>query len=125
MKKNIVITFAIILASNAGFSQSKDMLTRTINQAQYQIERDGKGNETKQIDGNHYFDNNPFKLNIPGSQIEFVKYNAYTDKIEILNANGEIRILTPEKGVVLSSIDTKKNYIYTDYVNKKNVKVVG
>lgn len=125
MKKNIVLTFAIILASNAGFSQSRDMLTRTINQAQYQLERDGKGKEANQVDGNHYFDNNPFKLNIPGSQTEFAKYNAYTDKIEILNAGGDIRILTPEKGAVLASVDAKKKYIYTDYINKKNENVVG
>lgn len=126
MKKNLVITFTIILASKVGFCQSRDMLTRTINQTQNQIERDRIINkDIKQIDGNHYFDNLPFKLSIPGSQAEFAKYNAYTDKIEIVNAVGDIRPLTPEKGVILASVDTKKNYIYTDYLNKKNETVVG
>jgi hypothetical protein len=128
MKKNIVLTFVIILASNVSFSQSRDFQTQKIIQTQNQLDRDGRDNKDKKlnyIDGNHYFDVNPFKLNIPGSQNELAKYNAFTDKIEILTGGTDVMILTPEKGVILSSLDTKKNYIFTDYLNRKNEPVVG
>lgn len=122
MKKNLVLTFAIILASNTGFSQVRDY--QSVLQTQNRIERDSRDKQIVNIDGNHYFDVNYFKLNIPGSQTELAKYNAYTDKIEILNGS-DVRVLNPEKGVILASADSKKNYIYTDYINKKNETVVG
>lgn len=122
MKKRILLAFITLATTSGVYSQVRDY--QEVIRTQNRIERDSRDKQIKNVDGSQYFDLNYFKLNIPGSQTELAKYNAYTDKIEILNGS-DVRILTPERGVTLSSVDSKKQYIYTEYTNKKNESVVG
>lgn len=124
MKKNLILTVAIIATNACVFSQT--IVHQQLLDTQIRINRDSRDDKGyKHVEGSQYIDANYFKIIIPNStQTEVAKYNAFTDKIEILNGS-DVNELMPEKGVVLSSSDSNKNYIYTDYINKKNESVTG
>lgn len=124
MKTKFILGIAFTAISSFSFSQTFDQ--EQLANTQARINRESKDKIVhKQIEGSQYADSESFRLKSPDSkEIEIAKYNAFNDKIEVLSG-ATLRELVPEKNVILSSVDLKKNYIYTDYTNRKNEPTTG
>lgn len=77
--------------------------------------------ESEKATGTQYFNENFTLAQINADKTPvLVRYNAYTDELEV-KVNDEIRILQPSSEVVVQPTNAKYSYEYVQYINKEKV----
>jgi len=77
--------------------------------------------ESEPATGTQYYIDNfvPGKVD-NSNEINLIRYNAYTDELE-LKINNDVNVLQPKENQLITSVDGKVAYQYLRYSNKENV----
>lgn len=77
--------------------------------------------ESEPANGSQYFIEqfNPAKID-DSNELAVVRYNAYTDELEV-KVNEEVKVLQPKENQVVALTNGKAKYQYITYTNKDNI----
>lgn len=121
---------AVLLLNQSLFAQNTN---NSLSNGEFYL----KGEEKEAATGSQYFDDVFTAAKLKEQNMSMIRYNAYTDRVEVKKPNGEIMILTPEDNFVITTSNQKYNLEYVNYtadgekttgylnriVNNDNIKV--
>ncbi len=85
-----------------------------------------KKTTSEKATGSQYFIDAFLPASISGSTTTYlVRYNAYTDQIEVKSSNDEVRPLIAKKDVLVATSDKKNTFEYVDYTSEKDESHTG
>jgi len=81
--------------------------------------------EDKTVTGTQYYDPLFMTAKLNEDNLAMVRYNAYSDQIEVKKPNAEITALVPEKDLVITTSDLRYNYEFVSYTTEDSENMMG